>query len=85
VNPQTGTVVSCASDERILQANMESKESESKQWPSFPDYTNPLCTSTLLAIQGVSRIERMNAIGHGIESAEFQKGQVRATSICFYS
>jgi hypothetical protein len=70
VNPQTGTVVSCASDERILQANMESKESES---------------STILAIQGVSRIERMNAIGHGMESAEFQKGQVRATSICFYS
>ena len=67
MDPQNGSVVSRASDERQLQAD---------QWQSFPDKINPLCTSTILAIQGVSRIERESAIGHGIESKEFQRGQV---------
>eukprot|EP00585_Thalassiosira_rotula_P001613 CAMPEP_0196152576 /NCGR_PEP_ID=MMETSP0910-20130528/35706_1 /TAXON_ID=49265 /ORGANISM="Thalassiosira rotula, Strain GSO102" /LENGTH=365 /DNA_ID=CAMNT_0041416195 /DNA_START=81 /DNA_END=1178 /DNA_ORIENTATION=+ len=49
-------------------------------WSSFPDEeANPLCTPTLLAIQGVSRRERKIALGCGIESEEFRGGQYLCT------
>ena len=67
MNPQSGDIVSRSSDERVLQSNKN----------AFPDEQNPLCTSTILAIQGVSRAERQNALGHGMESKEFKRGQVR--------
>jgi len=49
--------------------------------PSFlpggdPDDDDPLCTSVLLAIQGVSRRERLAAAGCGMGSEEFRAGQV---------
>lgn len=47
-----------------------------QQWSAFPDDANPLCTSVLLAIQGVSRRERQIALGCGMESKQFQRGQV---------
>ena len=66
MNPQSSSIVSRASDERVLQSGNN----------AFPDEQNPLCTSTILAIQGVSRAERQNALGHGMESKEFKRGQV---------
>ena len=52
------------------------QESHMISWTSFPDEANPLCTPALLAIQGVSRKERLTASGYGMESKEFRMGQV---------
>ena len=71
MNPQTDSIVSRSSEERTLQA-----QQDKDHWSIFPDDINPLCTPTILAIQGISRIERQNALGHGMESKEFQRGQV---------
>ena len=40
---------------------------------------NPLSTPVLLALQGVSRKERMSALGHGLASNEFRQGQYLCT------
>jgi hypothetical protein len=83
LDPQTGSIVSAAADERQLQAEtVATQEADSVCLNSFPDNINPLCTSTILAIQGVSRIERGNAVGHGMESKEFQRGQVSDLFSC---
>ena len=37
---------------------------------------HPLVTNCLLAIQGVSRLERLSAMGHGMDSDAFKNGQV---------
>lgn len=76
LNPESGSIVSRASDERELQCRTGSADIGTIRWSSFPDETNPLCTSTILAIQGVSRRERGNALGHGMGSEEFKRGQV---------
>jgi len=89
LNPQNGVVVSKASDERHLQAiiseedELEEKKSTDQstavmcsQWTCFPEEVNPLCTSVLLAIQGVGRQERQMALGVGMETEEFKRGQV---------
>ena len=89
LNPQNGVVVSKASDERYLQAiiseedTLEEKKSTDQstavmcsQWTCFPEEVNSLCTPVLLAIQGVSRQERHTALGAGMESEEFKRGQV---------
>ena len=73
MDPESGLIVSRASSERQLQAGNVGAQS------NFPDRNNPMCTSTILAIQGVSRKERGNAIGHGMESNEFQRGQYLCT------
>jgi len=90
LNPQNGVVVSKASDERHLQAiiseedTLEEKKNAYQstavmcsQWTCFPEEVNPLCTPVLLAIQGVSRQERHIALGAGMDSEEFKRGQVR--------
>ena len=94
-NPQTCSIVSRASEERSLQGMAENgikpknsistdtTDQSAKSWSSFPDESNPmLCTPVLLAIQGVSRNERNIAIGCGMDSTEFQGGQVRRCSEC---
>jgi hypothetical protein len=40
---------------------------------------NPLNSPVLFAIQGVSRIERLSALGHGMDSESFRKGQYLCT------
>jgi hypothetical protein len=65
VSRDNGSIVSRGCDERQLQAGDVGAKS------NFPDRNNPMCTSTILALQGVSRNERENALGHGMESAEF--------------
>lgn len=94
MDPQNGRVVSKASDERQLQAvpvenadgsltkSVEQNDSQSPlKWESFPEDANPLCTAVLLAIQGVSRRERQIALGCGMESEEFRKGQVSISQL----
>lgn len=53
------------------------------QQPTLPhDYQNPknpLVTSILLAIQGMSRLERQQATDKGMDSESFQKGQYLCT------
>ncbi|KAL3795027.1 hypothetical protein HJC23_006348 [Cyclotella cryptica] len=85
MNPKSASVVSRASDERYLQCQpMSSDDIDTSRRSSFPDETNPLCTSTILAIQGVSRAERRNAMGHGMESDEFKRGQYLCTGYDVY-
>jgi hypothetical protein len=90
MNPVDGAIISRAADERQLQ----SITYDEGDWTSvttnngdavmltFPDEVSPLCTSVLLAIQGVSRQERHAALGCGMESEEFQKGQVSQPIMC---
>ena len=42
---------------------------------------HPLLTNCLLAIQGVSRLERLSAMGHGMDSETFRNGQVSLQDI----
>lgn len=80
--PKTKDVVSMASDERRLQIqqmneSLDNQGNKSKNSTLFPDLANPLCTPFILAIQGVSRMERRVACRQGIESSAFQNGQVK--------
>lgn len=68
--PKIHTVVATANEERKLQQ---------QDGERIPDAINPLVTSVLLAIQGVSRKERAAAVGHGMDSESFQKGQYLCT------
>jgi tRNA(Arg) A34 adenosine deaminase TadA len=72
VSPETGRVVARASDERDVQL------------PSTCEQ-NPLATSILLALQGVSRREREVAIEKGMDSESFQKGQYLCTGFDIYT
>ncbi|KAL7495277.1 hypothetical protein ACHAWT_003721 [Skeletonema menzelii] len=80
VDPRTGSIVSRASQERKLQG----MDGDAKIWLSFPDYINPLSSAPLLAIQGVSRIERQVAVSNGMESDEFRGGQYLCTGYDVY-
>jgi len=53
-----------------------SSEDNNQKWSSFPEKANLLCTPVLMAVQGVSRRERLNALGSGMESDQFKRGQV---------
>ena len=89
MNSQTGSVVSRASQERKLQGLAEDSASgatpkEKEIWETFPDNQNILCTAPILAIQGVSRIERQSALSSGMESEEFKRGQYLCTGYDVY-
>lgn len=71
VNPTNGEVISRASNERTEQ--------------KIPNLRNPLETSIILAIQGVSRIEREVAAGKGMDSQAFQGGQYLCTGLDVYT
>lgn len=71
-SPVTGMVVARASEERNVQG-------------VAIDERNPLVTSVLLALQGVSRLERSVAIEKGMESDSFQKGQYLCTGYDVYT
>ena len=81
VDPKSGSIVSRASKERMLQG---SSGNVANSWTSFPDYINPLSTAPLLSIQGVSRIERQAALSNGMESNEFRCGQYLCTGYDVY-
>lgn len=88
MNSQTGSVVSRASQERKLQGLAEdsafSETTPKEMWETFPDNQNILCTAPILAIQGVSRIERQSALSSGMESEEFKRGQYLCTGYDVY-
>lgn len=96
MDPLNASIVSRASNERRLQSpestaagttQSDTQHHSTRSKPSrggFPDEVNPLCTPTLLAIQGVSRRERQVALGCGMESEEFQKGQYLSTGYDVY-
>ena len=71
VQNTTSDILSRASSERILQKRS--------------NLFNPLQTSILLAIQGVSRTERQVATGTGMDSNTFQKGQYLCTGCTLYT
>jgi len=72
VSPLSGDVVSRASDERDLQKDGDISR-------------NPLATSIILALQGVSRTERGCATKLGMESLSFQNSQYLCTGFDVYT
>lgn len=70
VNPKSGRVVSRSQDELVHQTEASR--------------ANPLCSAALLAVQGVSRLEREAALGHGMSSEAFQTGQYLCTGYDIY-
>ena len=77
ISPVTGTVVSSASRERQLQQESGGAEIVRR---------NPLATSILLAIQGVSRLEREAAVtAGGMHTESFQQGQYLCTGYDVYT
>ena len=93
VDPGSGDVVSSSCQERKSQreelaALLEFSDANSLDTPavalSLPDEENPLCSSVILAIQGVSRKERSAASGKGMNSDEFKNGQYLCTGYDIY-
>lgn len=74
--PTAGKIVSRAHEERVLQQNYVTGGNRLKD--------NPLATAIMLAIQGVSRMERAAACAKGLDSSEFQRGQYLCTNYDLY-
>jgi tRNA(Arg) A34 adenosine deaminase TadA len=70
VRSETGTVVAKTHFERQLQGN---------------NHQNPLQSSIILAIQGISRLERGAARRDGMDSSSFQAGQYLCTGYDVYT
>ena len=75
----TGAVVMCPVSQQVVATANEERKLQTTDGQCPPDALNPLCTSVLLAIQGVSRKERAAAVGYGMDSETFQKGQYLCT------
>ena len=73
VCPKTQTTV--ASSYQEWKAQVE-EEDDTFQDIKTKLQNHPLLTNCLLAIQGVSRLERLSAMGHGMDSEAFKNGQV---------
>lgn len=91
VDPRSGDVISSSCQERNLQREellSSTTNDHSLDRPvvasSLPDYANPLCSSVILAIQGVSRKERSAAKGKGMDSDDFKNGQYLCTGYDIY-
>ncbi|GKY95461.1 hypothetical protein MPSEU_000507700 [Mayamaea pseudoterrestris] len=78
VDPKTGRILARSSDERQLQTTSCGSSSNTIS-------LNPLATSVLFAIQGVSRMERHHAMNHGMNSSTFQTGQYLCTGCDVYT
>ena len=91
MDPVSGRVVSTSRDELELLLSsrssslLQQQEKQEHYQPTVPlTNANPLCTAVLLALQGVSRLERMAALGYGMESEEFKRGQYLCTGYDMY-
>ena len=92
VDPRSGDVISSSCKERNLQreellsstSNAHSLGNRPVVASSLPDKANPLCSSVILAIQGVSRKERSAASGKGMDSDDFKNGQYLCTGYDIY-
>ena len=90
LDPSTSKVVARATDERRTQLQLHNSRTTTvdNNTPKLPSILiNPLATSILLAIQGVSRQERQQAtaLNGGMQSSEFQKGQYLCTGFDLYT
>jgi len=80
MSPQTGKVVATATEEREQQNTLLVNNS------TFKGSRNALSTSIILAIQGVSRLEREAAISAGgMHTESFQRGQYLCTGYDIYT
>jgi tRNA(Arg) A34 adenosine deaminase TadA len=77
MDPKSGKIVARASQERVLQQELNNHVGRSN--------CNPLATSLLYAIQNASRLERESAIHQGMDSADFQGGQYLCTGYDVYT
>ena len=92
VDPRSGNVVSSSCQERQMQreellsstSSGHSLDNRPLVASSLPDKANPLCSSVILAIQGVSRKERSAASGKGMDSDDFKNGQYLCTGYDIY-
>jgi len=75
----TGAIIICPVTHKVVATANEERQLQQTAGDCVPDFINPLCTSVLLTIQGVSRKERAAAVGHGMDSEAFQKGQYLCT------
>jgi tRNA(Arg) A34 adenosine deaminase TadA len=71
INPETGQVLARSADEQNFQ--------------SVDPGINPLATSVILAIQGVSRLERQAALRHGMDNNTFHSGSYLCTGYDVYT
>ena len=77
LDPVSNKVISTSHVESLLQSTSSSPRLTLTK-------KNPLCTPILLALQGVSRLERMAALGCGMESEDFKRGQYLCTGYDIY-
>ncbi|CAB9504973.1 inactive tRNA-specific adenosine deaminase-like protein 3 [Seminavis robusta] len=93
MDPKNALVVSTSADERTMQMTTSSSGTNSttkadtaqSETKTTSILNNPLATPILLAIQGVSRIERNKAVAAGMGSTDFQKGQYLCTNYDLYT
>jgi tRNA(Arg) A34 adenosine deaminase TadA len=80
VSPETGNVVATAAQERVRQLGQGTLQGKAST------AVNPLATSVLYAIQGVSRLERDAAVlAGGMQTERFQRGQYLCTGYDVYT
>jgi tRNA(Arg) A34 adenosine deaminase TadA len=87
VDPVSSKIIATASSELIAQQTLmdQQQSNSSKNHKYLLGEQNRLVSATVLACQGVSRIERQNAIGSGMSSDDFQKGQYLCTGYDVYT
>lgn len=85
VDPESNRIVSISFDEFIAKVQEEvNRTGKSIEYVQNLILGNPLNTPVMLAIQGVSRIERNAASGLGMDSDLFQNGQYLCTGYDVY-
>jgi tRNA(Arg) A34 adenosine deaminase TadA len=85
VDPGRGVVSSSCQERKIqLLASDAHPVDRPGATKNLPDWANPLSSSIILAIQGVSRKERSTASGKGMDSDDFKNGQYLCTGYDIY-
>ena len=85
VDPGRGVVSSSCQERKIqLLASDAHPVDRPGATKNLPDWANPLRSSIILAIQGVSRKERSTASGKGMDSDDFKNGQYLCTGYDIY-
>eukprot|EP00979_Chaetoceros_neogracilis_P017425 scaffold10220_cov272-Chaetoceros_neogracile.AAC.6 len=85
-----GAVIVCPESDRIVSRSFDEWSAKLQEGCGNEDLKdlligNPLNTPAMLAIQGVSRIERQHAIGKGMDSVSFKSGQYLCTGYDVYT
>lgn len=86
-----GAVIVCPESNRIISRSFDEWSAKLQEGrDNGGDFKklllgNPLNTPPMLAIQGVSRIERQHAVGKGMDSESFKSGQYLCTGYDVYT